>query len=116
MMEKRHLFEHPKLLPISLDYDLTSLQEGILSKEVAKQTGALSPLTRWRLALEVAVVFCGLVAFFAGLRWQLRADHMCMQRNSIYSPIWKDINPKYHYVTFNGTLDAQVASGALQVQ
>lgn len=46
-------------------------------------------------------------SFFTGLYWRLDAKNMCTRLDSFWTPVWNDVDPAYHLVKFNGTLDAE---------
>lgn len=59
-----------------------------------------------RLAIPIWTCISTL-AFLVGIYWRLNAKNICTQLDSFWTPVWNDVDPAYHLVRFNGTLDAE---------
>lgn len=108
-MARPNSFEYSELLPSEkVEGDerrsIETLREELHPR--LKSTRRRAHTTIWASLAVGAFALCCLSMFFLGLRWQLNADRMCMERQSIYSPMWEDVYPSYTPVRFNGTLDA----------
>ncbi|KAI9643519.1 hypothetical protein NHQ30_008138 [Ciborinia camelliae] len=64
-----------------------------------------TPLLKWTALAFLTI--CNLAMFLSTTRWYYLADYMCMQRSTVWSPIWEDVNTAFISGRFNGTLDAQ---------
>ncbi|KAL9117834.1 MAG: hypothetical protein Q9187_005624 [Circinaria calcarea] len=84
-----------------------SLLSNFPNEKLTRHRWGLTNFAAWTRNLFLGGTFlASLLMFLLGLRWQLNADYMCMQRSTVWSPIWEEIDPAYVPVKFNGTLNA----------
>ncbi|ESZ96356.1 tat pathway signal sequence [Sclerotinia borealis F-4128] len=63
-----------------------------------------TPLFKWTAIAALTV--CNVGMFIGTIRSYILADYMCMQRSTVWSPVWEDVNAAYIPERFNGILDA----------
>ncbi|KAH7402321.1 hypothetical protein DE146DRAFT_780786 [Phaeosphaeria sp. MPI-PUGE-AT-0046c] len=92
--------------------DSDVLNQSLISKEeVSDDVMLKSNKTRpgFIAAKRIATVlwmFLSAGAFFTGLHWRFNTQNICNKLDSFWTPVWDDVDPQYHLVKFNGTLDA----------